>query len=74
MADPVESSTAEEARIRAAYALRKEDDVRYSWFNPSYVFTMQQLEHRMLNLLRANDRAPINSQKILEIGCGTGHG
>ncbi len=66
------SNRAEEARIRAAYA-RRVGDSRYSWFNPSYVFMMQQLEHRMLNLLRANGHAPFDSQKILEVGCGTGH-
>jgi ubiquinone/menaquinone biosynthesis C-methylase UbiE len=62
----------EEARIRAAYA-RRVGDGRYSWFNPSYVFIMQQLEHRLLNLLRATGSAPFDSRQILEIGCGTGH-
>ena len=72
MVKPVDFVTAEEARIRAAYA-RRVSDSRYSWFNPSYVFMMQRLEHRMLNLLRANGHAPFDSQNILEIGCGTGH-
>ena len=34
---------------------------------------MQQLEHRLLNLLRATGSVPFDSQHILEIGCGTGH-
>ena len=31
----------------------KEDLSRYSWFNPGYLFYIQQLERRVLALLRA---------------------
>jgi ubiquinone/menaquinone biosynthesis C-methylase UbiE len=63
----------EEARIQAAYARRKSGHFRYSWFNPSYVFMMQDVERRMLVALERHGFAPLDTIKILEIGCGTGH-
>lgn len=72
MVQPLHSVRAEEARIRAAYAKREEDDARYSWFNPGYQFMLQQCERRLLALLRRYDCDNLAAKKILEVGCGTG--
>jgi len=67
-----ESLQAEEARIRAAYARRRGDDMRYSWFSPGYQFMVQQRERRLLALLRRYGFAALESKTILEVGSGTG--
>jgi SAM-dependent methyltransferase len=72
MVKPVNSVAAEESRIRAAYARRKEEDVRYSWFNPAYQFMMHQRERKLLALLSERGLADLQSRSILEIGCGIG--
>ena len=69
---PVNSVSAEEARIRAAYARRKEMDARYSWFNPAYQFMAHQRERAFLALLYRCGVTELDSRKILEVGCGTG--
>jgi len=66
------SVSAEEHRIRAAYEKREEHDARYSWFNPAYQFIAQQRERHLLALLRRHGFAALESQTILEVGCGTG--
>jgi 2-polyprenyl-3-methyl-5-hydroxy-6-metoxy-1,4-benzoquinol methylase len=66
------SSSIEEARIRAAYAKRQKDDTRYSYFSMSNLFMKQVQEQRLLTLLKRHDFAPLNTKKILEVGCGTG--
>ena len=68
-----DSASAEEGRIRDAYRRREEDDSRYSWFTPGHVFMMQRCERQMLALLRRCGFAELESKKILEVGCGTGH-
>lgn len=68
-----ESSTVEEARIRAAYARREKDDARYSWFNPAYQLMQQQCERRVLRLLNSNGFADLRFRTTLEIGSGTGY-
>ena len=68
-----ESTTVEEARIRAAYARREKDDGRYSWFNPAYQLMQQQCERRVLTLLDRFGFADLQSKRLLEIGCGTSH-
>ncbi len=68
-----ESTRVEEARIRTVYAKRQRHDVRYSWFNPSYLFMMQERERQLLTLLRRHGFALLEIYKILEIGCGTGY-
>jgi ubiquinone/menaquinone biosynthesis C-methylase UbiE len=55
------------------YAKRQRHDVRYSWFNPSYLFMMQERERQLLTLLRRHGFALLEIYKILEIGCGTGY-
>jgi ubiquinone/menaquinone biosynthesis C-methylase UbiE len=62
----------EEARIKSAYAQRKGSS-RYTWFNPGYLFYIQQLERRVLALLRAEGFNALSDKKILEIGCGHGN-
>jgi SAM-dependent methyltransferase len=68
-----ESLHAEEARIRAAYARRRGDDVRYSWFSPGHLFMLQERERQILTLLRRHGFAALNAKRILEIGCGAGY-
>jgi ubiquinone/menaquinone biosynthesis C-methylase UbiE len=72
MAHAVHSYTAEEARIRAAYARRPPYDSRYSWLTPGHQFLIQELERRMLNLLRRFDFTSLESVTILDVGCGSG--
>ncbi len=67
-----EFARVEEARIRAVYAKRQEGD-RYSWFSPGHLFMIQERERRLLALLARHGFAPLNTKKILEIGCGTGY-
>jgi ubiquinone/menaquinone biosynthesis C-methylase UbiE len=72
MVNPVNSVAAEEARIRAAYARRKEADARYSWFNPAYQLMVHQRERRLLALLSQRGLVDLDCKTILEVGCGTG--
>jgi SAM-dependent methyltransferase len=72
MAECFGSVAAEEARIREVYARRGETDIRYSWFNPSYQFMMQQRERQMLAVLFRYGFSNLESRRILEVGCGTG--
>lgn len=66
------SEKVEEARIQAAYAKRPENTF-YSWFNPSYVFMVQEQERQMLVALKQHGFACLDNMKILEIGCGRGY-
>jgi ubiquinone/menaquinone biosynthesis C-methylase UbiE len=72
MVQSFDSARTEEARIRAAYARREEDDTRYSWSSPGYQFMMQRRELRLLALFRRYDCEDLAAKKILEVGCGTG--
>jgi SAM-dependent methyltransferase len=67
------ATSLEEARIRAAYAKRQQDDARYLYFNMGHLFIMQEREQRLLTLLKRHDFTPLNTKKILEVGCGTGY-
>jgi ubiquinone/menaquinone biosynthesis C-methylase UbiE len=62
----------EAARIKSVYALRQ-GLTRYSWFNPGYLFYIQQLERRVLNLLHREGLGVLSDKKILDIGCGQGN-
>ena len=62
---------AEETRIQEAYARRRKGDL-YSRFNPAHLFIVQQREKGFLELLLRHGCAPLQTKKILEIGCGTG--
>ncbi len=67
-----ESFEVEVDRIRAAYA-RRQSITRYSWFNPGHLFLHQERERRVLALLARRGCVPLDTKKILEIGCGTGY-
>jgi SAM-dependent methyltransferase len=62
----------EEARIRLAYA-RRQTDPRYSWFSRSHLLFMQERERYALAALKREGLLSLESKRILEIGCGTGH-
>jgi ubiquinone/menaquinone biosynthesis C-methylase UbiE len=64
--------TGERARVREAYA-RLEQRSWYSWSDPAYRFMMHALERRVLRLLGSRGLLPLRGQRILEVGCGTGH-
>ncbi len=70
---PPKSAGAEEARIRTVYAQRPRNDARYSWLSHGHLFIMQELERRLLALLRRHGFALLDTYKMLEIGCGTGY-
>jgi ubiquinone/menaquinone biosynthesis C-methylase UbiE len=63
----------EEARIRTAYERRAASDERYSWFDPGQLLRLQQLERKILTTVLRHGLAPLESRKILEIGCGGGY-
>ena len=69
-----EVQAAEEARVAAAYARRKESVPadRYSLFNPGNLLLVQDREWQVLRLLRKLGGPPLASKQILEIGCGSG--
>jgi SAM-dependent methyltransferase len=67
-----EPTITEESRIKTSYARRSSGSL-YSWFNPGHLFYIQQLERRVLTLLRREGLHAINDKKILEIGCGQGN-
>jgi ubiquinone/menaquinone biosynthesis C-methylase UbiE len=70
------ATAAEEARIRNAYARRKDRPVYtnlYSWFNPGQLFMAQEREIGMLSLLRHCGCEELKSKRILEVGCGGGY-
>jgi ubiquinone/menaquinone biosynthesis C-methylase UbiE len=62
----------EEERIRAAYARRRNDLVRYSLFNTGHLFFIQERERQVLAILKRSGVSSLESKSILEIGCGTG--
>ncbi len=63
----------EEARIKAAYSKRQDDNIRYSCFNRGELFMMQGRERQLLTFLQRYGFERLGGKKILEIGCGTGH-
>lgn len=66
-----ESTTAEERRIRDAYARRRSGSL-YSRFNQAYLFMVQEREQWFLRLLACYGFAHLETKRILEIGCGNG--
>lgn len=63
---------AEEARIKRAYKKQKPAGY-YSWFDPGNLFLVQERERLLLKRLKQAGRAPLAGQRLLEIGCGSGH-
>jgi SAM-dependent methyltransferase len=71
-----EAAAAEEARIRKVYSKRKDTAFYsglYSCFNPGQLFMFQERERRILGLLQQHGYEDLESKKLLEIGCGSGH-
>jgi SAM-dependent methyltransferase len=67
-----QAASAEESRVRAAYARRSLDDERYSWFNAAHRLAVQERERHVLELLSRFGFSSLASAKVLEIGCGVG--
>lgn len=63
----------EEARVKAAYAKRHDDDIRYSCVKRGELFMMQGRERQLLTFLQQYGFEHLAGKQILEIGCGTGH-
>lgn len=62
-------------RLRAEYsdrAVRLLGSDIYSPFNPAYLFTIQQRQRAMLQMLRRYQFAPLSGKEILDVGCGKG--
>ena len=68
----VASALAEEARIKKAYQRTKPANY-YSWFEAGNLFIVQEREKRLLQLLKQRGYDSLAGQRILEIGCGSGH-
>lgn len=65
---------AEAERIRTAYAHRDQTIPanRYSYFNLSHLYWMQQRERDLLHTLKREGWTDLRDKKILEVGCGDG--
>lgn len=62
-------------RMRQEYANRKirlADSNKYSYFNPPYLFAIQQRQRAMLSLLKEIGMTSLDALRILEVGCGNG--
>jgi len=69
--EPTFPESAEEDRIRAAYAKRQKS-TRYSMFTPAQLFIIQELIQKLIFLLRQHGLTGLEAKRILEIGCGAG--
>ncbi|TXG87808.1 MAG: class I SAM-dependent methyltransferase [Thermomicrobiales bacterium] len=67
-----DSTLAEEARIKQAYKKTKPVGY-YSFFDPGNLFLVQEREKLLLKRLQQGGRVPLAGQRLLEIGCGSGH-
>jgi SAM-dependent methyltransferase len=68
-------SDADLGRLRGAYADRARGITRrdvYSPFNLAHLFMLQSRQRAVLPLLHRNVSAPLNSLRVLEVGCGQG--
>lgn len=62
-------------RLRQEYANRQQrlqTSNRYSFFNPSYQYTIQQRQRDVLAALRQVGIQSLDGLKLLELGCGQG--
>ena len=62
----------EAARIREVYSHRN-NRARYSAADPAHVLAVREREKRLLELLAERGYGWLAKNRILEIGCGTGH-
>jgi SAM-dependent methyltransferase len=63
----------EEARIKSAYRERVKPAGYYSWFEPGNLFIVHERERILLKQLRRHGRDPLVGNRLLEVGCGSGH-
>jgi len=68
------SQTNEAERIKNVYRERNHSvpQFRYSYFNPSHLFTLQRREWATIALLRRYGYQDLRNLRILDIGCGKG--
>jgi SAM-dependent methyltransferase len=73
--EAVRGGGTEENRILDAYARRQRvvPRERYSPFNRGNLVQAQELDRCIIGLLRQHGRTSLESQNILEIGCGAGY-
>jgi ubiquinone/menaquinone biosynthesis C-methylase UbiE len=45
---------------------------KYALTNPHILLKVQEIERKMIRLLRKNKMLPLSNKRILEVGCGTG--
>jgi ubiquinone/menaquinone biosynthesis C-methylase UbiE len=72
--DRLEISDHEVARIRDAYARRRQGHPNaYSFLNPSHVLQIQERDSELLFMLSRHGVDRLDTKTFLEIGCGTGY-
>jgi SAM-dependent methyltransferase len=62
-------------RLRREYADREQRlaaSDRYSYFNPAYLFAIQQRQRAVLKSLHRQGWSSLKDKRILEVGCGRG--
>ena len=67
-----EAFSIEAARIRKVYSQRNNGS-RYSAADPAHGLAVREREKRLLELLAVRGYSSLARNRILEIGCGTGH-
>ena len=58
--------------ITKRYARRNPIDDRYNPLNAAVYLSVQEKERAIINLLKTSNLAPLNTKRMLEIGCGSG--
>ena len=68
------ASSTEENRVKAAYERRGRSipENFYSFLKPANLLPSQELERELALLLAQDQRRPLSTKRILEVGCGCG--
>src|SRR5262249_29227514 len=61
-----------EARVRDIGG-RKQSAYERIWFNPGYLYRIQELERATLAALKRTGHTDLDNLTMLDIGCGAGH-
>ncbi len=61
-----------QARVREIVG-RKQNAYEKIWFNPGYIYRIQELERAVLAALKRTRHTDLDQLKMLDIGCGAGH-
>lgn len=70
----LESEAIELDRIRQAYARRSRGNKgAYSLLNSGHLLHIQEREYELLSMFSRYNVSPLESSRILEVGCGTGY-